>query len=446
MRPSSTRSYDVLIGVILALGFGAALLFWMLYVPYLVDPTPGLDGSRIVLFRRYGTLQAEGSGTAFSRRNVRALKAFTDRFEAVAGFHNEARHAVAGPEDPPELLPAAEVGPGFFAVFGLDAGPWDRLAGTPGARKLVVLTASARRRLFGDKPDVIGDTIQMDGEPVRVAGVLPEQVHWPGFLFAGAPEIFRLWKSESESQSAQPECLLAGRLTENAGTQAAREALLSVLNQEHLVVTRKVEAKTLDEWALRGARWLRVLLLCGLILLAGVWLNVMVLLVGRTLRLIDDWSIRQALGAGTHHLASSLVGRMLLLSFGASATGLVLAFFCRRFFLEGRPEVAGRLSTPDLAAVFIFALAITLTGTLLSSAGPFLAMRGRPLSTLLTASPSQSRGGRRLGRSLVFTQLLATCCLIVVAQAVVARYWEKEILDLGFEYRNLLALQAGLIP
>ncbi len=444
MRLLFTPTYNLLNGFILSLGFAVSLLFWLIYFPVSANPTPGLDGDRVVVFSR--RVNEQSAQVPFSRSNLEMLGTFDDIFESVAGLR--LRNAlVSEPDGYSESLPAAEVSPDFFKVFGVEAGQWNRLAAGPGARDLVALSGFASGRLGLEGPGAVGSTIRVDGRSVQVAGVLPEGVRWPGFLFPEEPQVFLLWKAASDSSDQQPAALLAARLAGGQKPSAALAALSMVLRVDRSgVVADRIEAKTLDAWVRQSARWLSALFLAGMVLLSGVFLNVVVLLLAQTLKKIDNWTVRRALGAGEARLLLDLAKRLLVLSLPASCVGLGLAFLFRRLVLASRPGLVPPLAAWHVAVVAMSALALALVAALFCGSAPLLVIRRTAMSSLLTSAATESPLGRRMGRVLVFSELIATCCLLVIGVAVVRSYLKKETLDLGFDYANLLVVELDRAP
>jgi putative ABC transport system permease protein len=54
----------------------------------------------------------------------------------------------------------------------------------PGAPKVALLSYALWRSRFGGDPGVPGKTFSLDGEPVRIAGVLPYNFEMPGLVHA----------------------------------------------------------------------------------------------------------------------------------------------------------------------------------------------------------------------------------------------------------------------
>jgi putative ABC transport system permease protein len=86
-----------------------------------------------------------------------------------------ARDRAVGGDDAPEVVPAAGVSPGLFALFGgvPSIGRTFSEAEDQADARVVVLGESLWRRRFDANPAVVGATIQIDREPYEVIGVMP---------------------------------------------------------------------------------------------------------------------------------------------------------------------------------------------------------------------------------------------------------------------------------
>lgn len=121
----------------------------------------------------------------------------------------------------------------YFALLGVDARlgrvltPEDDL---PGAERAVVLSHPFWLRAFGGDPGAVGRTVQCNGHPFTVVGVMPER-----FLGAGLPADAYVTVSQEallrtggidHRQDRDYEWLgLVGRLRPGVGAQAAQAAL-----------------------------------------------------------------------------------------------------------------------------------------------------------------------------------------------------------------------------
>jgi predicted permease len=445
MRLSLTTFSDALVVVVLSVVFAVCFLFWRLCAPFYFDPTPGLDGGRIVSFRQYDP--HSGGDVLFSRNELNALQRFPQVLDGTAAFALRSA-GLSDSQGLPAEATAADVSPDFFRVFGVDFAGRSLFSHGHGAENLAVVSFSCWQRLYRSRRDIVGSIVTVNGKPVQVAGILPKDVHWPGYLFPADPDIFLLWNDVPEAQAGQLSYGLVGRLAPGSSTAAASTALQAVLDNERSpYVHGTVEAKTLDMRARQTGRWLFVLLGCGVVLLVGVSLNIAVLLLGRTIQTINGWIVRKALGAGTARLIAALLGQFLPVSLLASGLGVALAFVLRELVLSDTSTVIPMAAGDNpIAAAAGFAVLLVLGSSAVCLAGPLLAIKRQDVASLLRSVPSESVGARKLSRFLILAQIGITACLVVVAAPVIEQYQKKDLLDLGFNYKNLWVVELDRVP
>jgi predicted permease len=446
MRPARATLSDVLVVVVLSVVFAVCFLFWRLCAPFYFDPTPGLDGERIVLFRQSDPRTGDNP-VHFSRNELQALQRFSQVLDGAVALAREPA-VLSDAQGLPAVATAAEVSPGFFRVLGVDFPGRNLFVRGQGAESLAVVSFSCWQRLYRGRRDMAGSIVSVNGKPARVAGVLPADVRWPAVLFPAEPDVFLLWHDVSEAQAEQPTYALVGRLAPGSSAAAASTALRTVLDNEHAAyVHGAVETKTLDARTRQTGRWLFVLLGCGVVLLVGVSLNVAVLLLGRTIQTMNGWIVRRALGAGTARLVASMLAQVLPVSLLASALGVVLAFVLRELLLRDTSSVIPSAGADNpISAAAAFAILLVLGTSAVCVVGPLLAIRKQDLPSLLRSAPSESMAARKFSRVLILAQIAITACLVVVAAPVIDQYRKKEFLDLGFNYRHLWTVELDRLP
>src|SRR5262249_40122280 len=82
----------------------------------------------------------------------------------------------------PERVRPLEVSPSFLGVLGIappparDSHADEEIFGRP---RVVLLTNDLWRRRFGADPSVVGRSVEFDGRPYEIVGVLPARFWWP---------------------------------------------------------------------------------------------------------------------------------------------------------------------------------------------------------------------------------------------------------------------------
>src|SRR5262245_48349034 len=163
----------------LALGIGANVAIFAVVYAVLIRPLPYPEPDRIVWVTH--------DMPALNMRNMRnsgitleLYDRFAKSFEVQSAlFVAEANLTGAGEPMRAHLL---RVTPSFFDVMrvppmlGRVPGEDEAVSGAP---RVAVLTHLGWRKYFGGAPDVVGRTVRLDNEPVRIIGVMPASFAHP---------------------------------------------------------------------------------------------------------------------------------------------------------------------------------------------------------------------------------------------------------------------------
>ena len=164
--------FTVVAVLALALGIGANTAIFTIVNATLIDRLPFKDPSRVVVLWEENS-RRPGRPNVVGPMNFVRWKERATAFEAMAAFA-DTRTNLTG-NDNPEELTVQNVTDGFLPIVGVspaigrgftEAESVDRNAA------VVILSDGLWRRRFGADPAVIGQTIQLNGKPNTVVGVL----------------------------------------------------------------------------------------------------------------------------------------------------------------------------------------------------------------------------------------------------------------------------------
>ena len=127
--------------------------------------------------------------TGVSWLNFRDWSERTTTFESMAGFFPYPRR-MAARDGTIEQIPAMQVTTRYFEVLGIKpiAGRTFRPSDVAFPPNTMVISEGLWRTRFGADPSVVGRTIQVDGGPVTVLGVVPGEAQ-----VVGRPGLWTLW-------------------------------------------------------------------------------------------------------------------------------------------------------------------------------------------------------------------------------------------------------------
>jgi len=161
---------------LLAVGLGVNIAVFALVDSLLFRPPPWDDPARVVQVYQDSD-DGEPSSSSFPAYRDMAE---SEVFESVAAMSPTFFDPLVwtGPDGPRELT-AEYATASYLEVVGLSPlrGRWfGPEHDDPGAAPVAVLSARSWRTLFGADPDVIGETLTLNGQPVTVIGVGPEEM------------------------------------------------------------------------------------------------------------------------------------------------------------------------------------------------------------------------------------------------------------------------------
>ena len=324
----------------------------------------------------------------------------------------------------------------------------------PGA-KVVLLNESLWQRRFGGDRSVIGRTLNLNGEPYTVIGVLPHSVRLPSqgnwrdqvwVPIAFSPEeaanrgshyleVIARMKPDVTLSKAQAEMdTIAARLAKQyPDVNARRGAVVKPLHEE--IIGNMKSALLI----LLGAVAFVLLIACA---------NVANLLLARAAVRQKEIALRLALGANRARLIKQLVVESILLSLIGGAVGLGLAYYGLDVLTRFIPKDVAHADTIAIdGKVLLFTLAVAVvTGLVFGLAPAAQASRFNLNETLKEGGRDSAAGvrGKRLRSSLVIAEVATSFILLIGAGLLINSFFHLRNLDPGFRADHLLALNVDL--
>jgi predicted permease len=362
-------------------------------------------------------------------RSVQHLSAFrTDQYNLVTGL------------PPYEPVFVAEISASGFVVartpplLGRYLVPGDEREGAP---PVVVIGYQPWQTRFAADPGVVGRTINLNGTPTTVVGVMPEGFRFPVDHHYWVP----LQTNPLRYERLQgPRLNVFGRLAPGHTLEQAQAEFTAVGQRiaatrpdlykglRSVVVPYTHEQSGLTEpmrlWLLRIVQ----LFVGGLTLVVAV--NLAILVYARTVTRLGEIAVRTALGASRRRILVQLFIESLALSLLGAAAGLLIgdAALARLRTLVGPLELVAFWVDFELSAGTIaYALALASCAALVMGVLPGLKATSSRVS--LNLRELDSRSGARLGP--MWTTLVVAQVAVAVAVLPLAVYLTWQVVQMG---------------
>jgi len=320
----------------------------------------------------------------------------------------------------------------------------------PGAGNVIVVSHGLWQRRFGGDPNIVGQTVTVNGAPVTVVGVMPPDFYYPartqefwrpiaidpanasrGGHFLGV--VARLKAGVTIDQAGVEMKAIAGRLATQYPDNNANESARVVLLQEQIVGAIRPALLTLF-----AAVGVVVLIACA---------NVANLLLVRASVREKEIAIRTALGAGRRRLVVQMLSESLLLAIVGGALGILLGYGAigpiQTLSAGSIPRVAD--VTIDGRVLAFAAIASLVTGVLFGLAPAWQASRGGVASVLKEGGRSSSTSGGRWIRSVLLVAEVALSIVLLTGAVLLLRSFSRLTnVDPGFRSEHVLAFQVSL--
>jgi predicted permease len=440
-----TPAFSAVVVLTLAVGIGASTLIFSVIDGVLLDPLPYDEPERIV---RVFEVDANGRYSRPADPNFADLKEQSRSFEAFAQYGGGTQPVSGGSE--PARVPVAAVSREFFDVLGVQ--PILGRGFVPeelneGAAPAALVSYGYWQRYFGGRPDFATQTLTIGDTTYAIVGVLPR-----GFAFPDGADVWtpaELWPITPSRTSHNYEAI--GRLAPGVSVAQARDDLGAIarrLKAEHGDDIRMVDAAAirLHDFIVGDVRPALLVLTAGVALLFLVaCANVVSMLLARAVAREHELAVRAALGAGRARIAVQFFAEALVLCIGASAVGIVVAWWGVDVLVA---LAADRLPRADGIGVDWAALGFATGLAVLTAAGLSVLVAGQ--ATAVGASLPGSRrsvaGARRsrLRDGLVAAQVALALVLLIGAVLLGRSFMRLMDVDPGFRMDDILFMDASV--
>ncbi len=400
-----------------------------------------------------------GAGNIPSSQDYEDLKAAQQSFAMMTGYLNGSTINVTYKNNPTRYT-GGYVTEDFFRILGVSpflGRDFTAEDNKPGSEKVTLIGHEIWQRDFGADPNIVGQSIRINGKAATVIGVMP-----PNFKFPIAEQLWvPLYNEFPIKQRDDPTGLgpqVIGRLRPGVSVDQANLEFIELarrLSKEYPKSNGQLTSASVQPllksfvgpqlrqtvYAMLGAVIVVLLIAC---------VNVMNMQFGRAALRAKELAIRGALGATRWRIVRQMLTESLLVASLGAVVGVLMAFWAVGLLVRATNALPFPLpywvSFNIDAPVLIFTVAITLVATMVSGLVPaLLSARANPAEVMKEGGRgNSSRLVNALTRVLVVGQIALTAALLIAATLQIKSVRNQTTVNYGYDENAVYTARMGL--
>ena len=441
-------AFAVVAALTLALGIGATTAIFSVVDAVLLRPLPWPQADRLVLV--YGTRGETRGGVVYL--DYKDWRAQSSAFAELGILRGQSVNLTGG--DQPERVIGSFVNASTFRALGASTLQGrlftDAETEAESREPVAVINEALWRTRFGSRPDMLGHSMILNGQPFTVVGIMR-----PGFAAPlGTPDVWLptgYYPNRGDLETrGRAGVMVVGKLKPGVDVARAQDDLDVIMRriaELHPTTNAGTGARVapLREEIVGDSRTPLLIVLASVAtVLLIACANVANLQLARGASRRREMSVRAALGAGRSRLLRQLLTESFVLSLAGGIAGLGLAVAGVRWLARVVPDMLPVYGDVSLSpGVLGFAAAVTLlTGVVFGIAPAWKASRTRLQDTLTARGAADVR--LRSHQALVVGQIALCVVLLVSAGLLTRSLIALAAIRPGFDTSNLLTLQFRL--
>jgi len=439
--------------ITLALGIGATVAAFSVINSVLIRPFGFSDSEKLLWIYSQRPDNPRANFSLPEYCDYRDQNTSLDGLAAIASFN-------AGLSDSgePERVQGVKVSANAFTILGLQPLLGRTLIADDdknGAEPVVLLSYGLWSRRYAKNPDVVGRSVNVNGESRQIVGVLPSSFALPNL----DTDIVAPLQPESDPRrnvrSSVNFLRMVGRLKPRVTPQQAHAELDSIRQnlqrQFPDTYTEKIGLTIvpITEEIVTNVRSVLLTIFCaaGAVLLVGCT-NLAGISLSRAGARQRELAVRTALGATRSRLVRLLLVESAILAVFGGAFGLILEISGEGALLRLVPTDLPRIDSFVVDwKVFVFASAVTLLAAFVCGLAPAWLLSRSDLRDALVSSGRGSAGGgvqSRLRTWLVAGQIALALVLLANAGVLFRSFARLSSEQPGLDSSNVLTVRLSL--
>jgi len=442
----NTPGFSLVAILTLAVGIASNAALFSVYDRLVLNPVTLPEPSSLVAIWTNNT-QANFNAPALSWPRYAELERTTKSFSSIAlsAFDN---FTLTGVGEQPLQLTGQRVSHDFFKTLGVPPArgrDFTAADDVPNGPSVCIVSHELWTAQFGQRPSLIGETIQLNGQSWQVIGIMPPQMT-PPFrqVQVFAPRVFEVGGLRPDQIDAGAGYAQAiGRLAHGVSLQQATSELAALSKGYHDQFGAKLDANNISYprdyvdsiagnlkptfYTLLGAVGFVLLIACA---------NVSSLFVGRLAGRHKEIAVRQSLGATRANIVTQFLTESVIFSGIAGAIGVVLA----QQALKGIAVAAAQQLPPNTVftlnwRAWAFIAGAAFVSAVLVGLIPALHASKTDLVTTLKDAMRGSSGGRggRLRAFLIVGEVALSVVLLVGSSLLLITFLSLQRTPPGFD-------------